>query len=154
MADPDLVLSQSFPNGVRFVVGAVAAGSAWLLCVELWRGLWPFSFVTPFFAVIVAGGLLVCGAVFAASLFGPAVSVRLSSGLAQIERTTPFKTTRETLLPGSLRAATVEVVSSDSGPDGWRVVLALADGRTLKLPEQETKAEAQAAAARFMAELG
>lgn len=154
MADPDLVLSQSFPTPVRVVVGVLAAGGGWLLVSELGRGVWPPSFVTPFFLVIVAGGVFTCGVALFASVFGGALSVRLSGGVAEISRTTPFGVRRERLGPGSVAAARVEINKWDSSPDTWRVILTLTDGRSLKLPDQERREDAEAAAARFLAELG
>lgn len=154
MAKPDLVLSQSFPTPVRFVVGMLAAGGAYLLVTELWRGVWPPSVVTPFFLVIVAGGVFACGVALFASAFGSTMTVRLSTRVAEIERFSPLGMTRERLGPGSVAAAYVEVCHWDSSADTWRVVLDLADGRTLKLPDQQRREDADAAAARFLAELG
>lgn len=150
----ELLLANSFPTPLRVVLGTIAAICAGLLVTELWPGIWPPTMLTPFFGLIVLGGLSVCGTMVVGCVFGSTMQVRLQDDGAHIVHVSPLGVRRERLNRGSLAGTSVERSARDDGPDVFRVVLVLGNGRTIRLPEMPSREAADEAAGRFMTVLG
>lgn len=66
-----IVLSHIMPTPIRLIFGGVGLAGTILLLIELGPALWPPSFLTLFFGIIVLGGLSVTLAFVAGSALGP-----------------------------------------------------------------------------------
>lgn len=82
----DIVVSQPIPAVLRVIFATAAVVLAGLLLMELGPALWPISIVTPFFAVIVFGGLAVLGSLLLVCVIGASETWRIRAGQVEIEQ--------------------------------------------------------------------
>ncbi|RKE80212.1 hypothetical protein [Rhizobium sp. AG855] len=118
----DILVSQSIPAPLRIVFAVVSAALAILIVTELSPGLWPISFVTPFFAVIVGGGLVVLAGLFLTAVTGLGETWHFRPGLVEIDQR--LLTTRQVFVvePGSGDCRILRQEISDSAPS-WHIVI-------------------------------
>lgn len=113
--DDAIVLTQIMPVPIRLMLGGIGAAGTILLLVELGPALWPPSFLTLFFGIILLGGLSVTLAFMAGSALGPDQTWEIRPGLLTITyrwfNQTTVRTWRHTDLAG------MDIVSSERESD-------------------------------------
>lgn len=150
--DQPLVLSEVWPRA--FSAGLVFAGSAAAIAtiVGLGRGVWPLNATSPFFAIIIAGSIVV-GLVFVLGGLQPRarrweigedrIVVDLQPLLGPLRRLE--------IRRGMIAGVAVDEQDWDSRPKTWSVRVTLADGRKLATPEIATLAAAESVRDRLAA---
>jgi len=113
--DDPIVLTQIMPTPIRLMVGGIGAAGTILLLVELGPALWPPSFLTLFFGVILLGGLSVTVAFMAGSALGPDQTWEIRPGLLTITYRWFNQTTVRTWRHADL--AGMDIVSSERESD-------------------------------------
>lgn len=112
----DIVVSQSIPAVLRVIFATAAVGLAGLLLMELGPALWPISIVTPFFAVIVFGGLAVLGSLLLVSVIGASEIWRIRAGQVEIEQRLLGAAQTFIVEPERNECAIVQATWTDSEP--------------------------------------
>lgn len=120
-------VSTYMPRALRIAVAVVGAGACILVIAELGRALWPPSFLTLFFGIIVVGGLNVGLSFVAAAFLAPNVRWAFTPGSLTIETELSGRTDVHTFARNAFSAVTVREVSEDSGPNSFRLDCTLAD---------------------------
>ncbi|MFN3318378.1 MAG: hypothetical protein ACK43M_06530 [Allorhizobium sp.] len=121
--DQEITVSQSIPTPLRVLLACLAVGLLFVLC-ELGGGLWPFSTLTPFFAIIVVGGLGVLLSFVAFSVAGPDERWTFRPGVIDVEQRL-FD--RRHLFQVSPEDGDCQVIKSDTSDSGesWHIVIQL-----------------------------
>lgn len=117
---------------------------------ELYRGVWPFNFASPFFLFLIFGAWSVGGPIAWAGLTGPSTLWTIGQGRIVIERKQPFRRLQSDVFAqgdGS-RLVIAEHESMDGDPT-WSVVLAADDGRRFETRRLQTRAAAERLLARI-----
>ncbi len=109
----------------------VAARAIWTLAglfaliiapYELLRGVWPLNLMSPFFGIIMLGGMSVGAAFVWAGLAAPSVKLTFLEGGLELERQYLWRTRRNLIRKSEISCVEVcESVSSD-GPNDWHAV--------------------------------
>lgn len=130
-----IVLEGPLHPAIRVGMGTFGVGIAVIAFLELWPGIWPLSFISPFFAALLLGGLWVCGFSVAAALTGSQETWTLRDHELVVDQRSPVHAKTVRLRHGNIHSATVVARDSDGEVSGWYVVLRATGDRTFRSPE-------------------
>lgn len=117
------------PALLRLLPVGFGLGLGVLVTYELWRGFWPPNLFSLFFGVMIFGVWSISGPIMMSGLTRPALLWRVTPGVLELERRSPFL--QERLIwraPEPLRFG-VRGVESMEGPSAWLMILRAPDGR-------------------------
>ncbi|MDX8540295.1 MULTISPECIES: hypothetical protein [Mesorhizobium] len=123
-------------------------GLAGLFCIivptwELYRGVWPPNFASPFFLFIILGAYAVGIPLALAALFSPAVRWIVGTGRIDIVTRNPFFLRRYRLGPGDIADFRLRRIEWDSGGPTFSVVLTTLKGERFETRDFGTAATAE-----------
>ncbi len=128
---------------------------ALIMCpYELWGGVWPLNFTSPFFGIIMFGGMSVGAGVFYAGAFTPSIDYHFTQGFLIVDSHSLWGSTRQTFRATDITSITIERREQMEGPDDWYATINLTIGRPLPSRPLGTKEAAEKQAAEFTATLG
>lgn len=127
-----IILSHIMPTPIRLIFGGVGLVGTILLLVELGPALWPPSFLTLFFGIIVLGGLSVTLAFVAGSALSPDQTWEIRPGKLTITYQLFNQTSVKTYELADLDGCEVMTSSWDSSMDTYQLECRLPHGRTVK----------------------
>ncbi|MCT7662621.1 hypothetical protein [Shinella kummerowiae] len=132
------------PLALRIFLVAAGLFVIFVATWELYRGVWPFNFASPFFLFLILGAWSVGGPVAWAGLNGASGLWIVGPGRITIERKRPFLKLRQDVF-GDDDGMRLEVVEMEAmeGDSTWSVVLIAADGRRFETRELRTRAAAE-----------
>ena len=130
--DDPIVLTHSMPTPIRLMVGGVGVAGTLLLLFELGPALWPPSFLTLFFGVILLGGLSVTVAFMAGSALGPDQTWEIRPGQLTITYSLFHQSSVRTYGLADLDERDVVSSSYDSDVETHSIVLRLPPGRQVE----------------------
>lgn len=142
-----------YPVLARVVMALAGAFVVVVTPMGLWRGVWPLNAMTPFFALILFGGLSVGWAFLSAGLLAPAIRLHFAPGRVEISRDFPWGSTRQVVAAADILAFAVEESETSDGPNEWYAVLRLRSGTPLRSRPLGTRAAAERQLAAFRAAL-
>ena len=150
------VLHYDLPNPkIQRAIFTGAGLFALIICpYELWRGVWPLIFTSPFFGFIMLGGMKVGAGITYAGLFTPSLDYQFSPGVLTIDWRYLWGSVRQTLRASDITSITVERREQMEGPDDWYALIHLTAGSPLSSRPLSTKEAAERQAAEFRAALG
>ncbi len=143
--DDRFELSGSTPLPLRIGLGAVGAFIAFVVTKDLWRGAWPPTILSPFFLIIMGGGLFIGGGLVAAMVWAPDENWVIAKGRVTITRTLRNFRSERTHKTAEINAVEVATTSWDSGPDTYSLEITLTTDKKLRSPSFKEKAQAEAA---------
>ncbi len=138
-----VTLRQPVPTLLRVGMAVVGIFCIGLATWELGRGLWPPSFLTLFFGIILCGAWLVGGGFLSLGVFGDAQVWNFSPGRLDVEFSNPFRRRNERVLEAQVLGAQIRTSEGESGPDSYSVLLLLRDGRKLETSDYTSRAGAE-----------
>jgi len=152
MAVDQIVLAEPFPVIRRLILGVAGLFVLVAAPFELHRGLWPVTFATPIFAVIVFGGGII-GAVFLfGALFSPEDRFAIGPNAIIVERVRPLRPHRRYVLArGTVAEITLTETEWDSRPNSFGLRLRLTAGDILHTPEIGSREAAETLRERLVA---
>lgn len=133
-----IVLSHVMPTPIRLIFGGFGLAGTILLLVELGPALWPPSFLTLFFGIIVLGGLSVTLAFVAGSALGPDQTWEIRPGKLTITYQLFHQTSVKTYDLSDLESCDVASSQYDSDVETYQLVCRLPLGRTVKTGWEST----------------
>lgn len=133
-----IILSHIMPTPIRLIFGGVGLALTILLLVELGPALWPPSFLTLFFGIIVLGGLSVTLAFVAGSALGPDQTWEIRPGQLTITYTLFNKTSVKTYRLADLESCDVAESQYDSDEQTYQLVCRLPLGKTVQTGLEST----------------
>jgi hypothetical protein len=133
-----IVLSQIMPTPIRLIFGGVGLAGTILLLVGLGPALWPPSFLTLFFGIIVLGGLSVTLAFVAGSALSPDETWEIRPGQLAITYQLFNQTSVKTYALDDLDGCEVVNSSYDSDVETYQLVCRLPLGRMVKTGLEST----------------
>ncbi|MCB6178282.1 hypothetical protein LHP98_09080 [Rhodobacter sp. Har01] len=154
MPDDMPVIERPMPLVIRLGLMAAGAFAVVMPVWELGRGILPPNLLSPFFALIVGGGVAVGVAFVAMGLTGEGQVWRYPPGAVVIERRLWRKVWETRLTAADLTAVTVVRDASSDGPDTWVVRLERGVAPAFESHGFLKAKFAAAAAARIRAHLG
>jgi hypothetical protein len=116
---------------------------------ELWRGLWPLNVTTPFFAVIMFGGMAIGASCLQAGLLAPSGTLRFSPGRIDVSRVYPRGRSRQIVRSQDIEGLSVEEVARSDGPHDWHAVIRLRTGPPIRSRPLATRQAAERLLAAF-----
>jgi hypothetical protein len=123
--DDDLpFVAHAMPTLLRIVLIAAGLFAIVIPMHELGGGLWPPSFLTLFFGVIVCGGATVGLAFVAAGVYGETQRWRYEPHGLVVERHGWRSVSHTRLAASDIVSIVVRRVENSEGPDSWRVAVA------------------------------
>jgi hypothetical protein len=144
-ATQSIEVSTITPAFLRWGLGGFGLAIALVALLELWRGVWPISVVTPFFGLLLGIGVCAGGGLMLGALFGPDEEWSITPGRLTIRQSLRGTGTRLDFGPAQIASISVETHDWDSRPASYYLAIRLVTGKLLKSPEFGTKAKAQAA---------
>ncbi len=136
--DEPIVLSHIMPTPIRLIFGGFGLAGTILLLVELGPALWPPSFLTLFFGVIVLGGLSVTLAFIAGSALGPDQTWEIRPGKLTITYQLFNRTSVKTYDLDDLESCDVARSQYDSDVETYQLVCRLPIGKTVQTGLEST----------------
>ncbi len=143
-----------FPMPVRALIGGAGAFCIAITIKELWRGIWPVNALTPFFLIILSGGVLVGSMFVLGAIYFGHTRWTLGTGHIMLD-------TRNLLGRRSMRVTASDVAGLaihehdwDSGPATWSVRMTLASGEVFATPDYGKRDMAETKKAALAAALG
>jgi hypothetical protein len=133
-----IVLSHVMPTPIRLIFGGFGLAGTILLLVELGPALWPPSFLTLFFGIIVLGGLSVTLAFVAGAALGPDQTWEIRPGKLTITYQLFNQTSVKTYDLRDLESCDVTSSQYDSDVETFQLVCRLPLGRTVKTGLEST----------------
>ena len=121
---------------------------------ELLRGVWPLNLLSPFFGIIMLGGMSVGAAFVWAGLAAPAVTLLFRQGRLEVKRQYLYGTRRSTIPASYIEAVVVLESQSSDGPNDWHAVIRVAGHAPTGSRPLATKAAAEKLAEDFRRKLG
>lgn len=122
--DQEITVSQSIPTPLRVLLACLAVGLLLVLWGEVGGGLWPFSTLTPFFAIIVIGGSGVLLSFLVFSVAGPDERWTFRPGIIDMEQRLFDRRHVFQVMPEDGDCQVVKSDTSDSG-ESWHIVIQL-----------------------------
>ena len=122
--DREITVSQSIPTPLRVLLACLAVGLLLVLWGELGAGLWPFSTLTPFFAIIVVGGSGVLLSFLVFSVAGPDERWTFRPGIVDVEQRLFDRRYLFQVIPDDGDCQVIKSDTSDSG-ESWHIVIQL-----------------------------
>jgi hypothetical protein len=126
------------PTPIRLIFGGFGVAGTILLLVELGPALWPPSFLTLFFGIIVLGGLSVTLAFVTGAALGPDQTWEIRPGKLTITYQLFNQTSVKTYDLGDLESCDVTSSQYDSDVETFQLVCRLPLGRTVKTGLEST----------------
>ncbi len=133
-----IILSHIMPTPIRLIFGGVGLALTILLLVELGPALWPPSFLTLFFGIIVLGGLSVTLALVAGSALGPDQTWEIGPGKLTITYQLFNQTSVKTYDLHDFETCEVTSAQYDSDVEAYQLVCSLPLGRTVQTGLEST----------------
>jgi hypothetical protein len=133
-----IVLAHIMPTPIRFLFGGVGVVGTILLLVELGPALWPPSFLTLFFGIIVLGGLSVTLAFVTGAALGPDQTWEIRPGKLTITYQLFNQTSVKTYDLSDLESCDVASSQYDSDVETYQLVCRLPLGRTVQTGLEST----------------
>lgn len=115
------------PTALRGLMSIAGAAVCILVVVDLGRALWPPSFLTVFFGIIVAGGIGVGSSFVAGGLLAPNIRWSFSPGQVHIEAELYGRSESHTFARHAFESIAILEVSSDSGRNTFQLACCLAE---------------------------
>jgi hypothetical protein len=142
------------PLFARVIMTVAGAFALVITPYELWRGVWPLNATSPFFGVILAGGMTVGAAFVYGGMFAAGTRMVFSPGRLRVHSANVFGQWERVYLAQDIEGFTVEERETSDGPNDWYAVMTVRGG--VKLPSRPlgTRAAAETALAEFKAALG
>ncbi len=116
---------------------------------ELWRGVWPLNFASPFFGFIILGGMAVGAGVTYAGLIAPSGALIFGKETITIERDFLWGKTRQVFRNGDISSISTRRQDQSDGPDDWYAVININGAPALNSRPLGTEAAAQKLAEEF-----
>jgi hypothetical protein len=150
--DQPLVLSEVWPRAFSVALVVIGFGVVALTLHDLGNALWPINILTPFFAVIVGGAVMV-GLAFAAGGMQPrARHWTLHDDRIEVDLQPLLGPSRRFVVrPGDVARARIVELDWESREMTWSIEVELAGGRRIGTPEIGTRARAESVLARINA---
>lgn len=101
---------------------------------ELGRALWPINLLSPFFAIIVFGGMSVGAGFLYAGVMAPSARLRFAPGMIELTRSFLWGASKTVVRATDITSFSVVERASSDGPNDWYAVITLRDG--LELPSR------------------
>ncbi|MCA3696328.1 hypothetical protein [Aquidulcibacter sp.] len=133
-----IILSHIMPTPIRLIFGGVGLALTILLLVELGPALWPPSFLTLFFGIIVLGGLSVTLAFVAGSALGPDQTWEIRPRKLTITYQLFNQTSVKTYDLRDFESCDVASSQYDSDVETYQIVCRLPLGRTVQTGLEST----------------
>ena len=152
--DDTTQFTNRFPSGLRAVLVALGLGACVWPAVSLWRGVYPFNALSPFFLAIVAGAETV-GTVFVlGAVFSPETRWHLLDGRVRLDTRNLLSRRSLKIAAGDVEDLAVRTIEWDSRADTWSVSMRLRSGETFETPDYGKRAMAESKRAAIAAALG
>ena len=116
---------------------------------ELWRGVWPLNIATPFFGVIMLGGMAVGASFLHGGLFAPAVCLYFSPGHIEVRYDYLWGQSKESIRAENIEGFTIEEYENSDGPNCWYVRIRRRYGKSITSRPLATKEAADRQLAEF-----
>lgn len=143
-----------FPLPVRALIGSAGVFCIAITIKELWRGIWPVNALTPFFLIILCGGVFVGSMFVLGAIYSGHTRWTLGTGHIMLD-------TRNLLGRRSIRVTADDVAGLaihehewDSGPATWSVHVRLTSGEVFDTPDYGKRHMAEMKKAAIAAALG
>lgn len=98
---------------------------------ELGRALWPVNALTPFFAIIVFGGMSVGAAFLYAGLIAPSASLRFYPGMIEVRRDFLWGSSKSVIRTDDIAGFDIKESTNSDGPNDWYAVILLKAGNPI-----------------------
>lgn len=144
----------AFPTPLRVILCAVGAFIGVMVTYELWRGVWPLNFTSPFFGLIILGGW---SGAFAAISAGLGTSQRLyvfRPGELEVTQTWIRRSEQKRYDVADIVSLGCKEQESSDGPNMHYVEIAVRSGETFKSRMFDTEVTAKRHAEDFKRVLG
>lgn len=136
-------ISTALPAPARIGLGVFGSFIVVMVIKDLWRGVRLLSVFSPFFLVILGGGLLVGLTLIVAMIWGPDERWIILPGRFTVIRSLRQFRSEKTLAAAVIGSIGVETVDWDSRPDTFRLRIALKTGKILRSPDFSTHGAAE-----------
>ena len=143
-----------FPSVLRAVLMALGLGACIWPAVSLWRGIYPFNVLSPFFLVIVAGAIGVGAAFVLGAVFSQQTRWHLLDGKVRLDTQNLLSRRSLEITAGDVEDLAVRTIEWDSRADTWSVSMRLRSGETFETPDYGKRAMAESKRAAIAAALG
>ena len=143
-----------FPSVLRAVLMALGLGACIWPAVSLWRGIYPFNVLSPFFLVIVVGAIGVGAAFVLGAIFSPETRWHLLDGKVRLDTQNLLSRRSLEITAGDVEDLAVRTIEWDSRADTWSVSMRLRSGETFETPDYGKRAMAESKRAAIAAALG
>lgn len=90
---------------------------------ELIGGVWPLNLASPFFGIIMLGGMSVGAACVWAGLAAPSARLVFRQGCLEVERQYLYGVRRSLIRASDIEAVEVRESPSSDGPNDWHAVI-------------------------------
>lgn len=121
---------------------------------ELLRGVWPLNLLSPFFGIIMLGGMSVGAAFVWAGLAAPSSKLTFHEGHMEVVRQYLWRTRRNLIRNEEISSVEVCESYSSDGPNDWHAVIRAAGQEPIGSRPLATKAAAEKLAEVFSRKLG
>jgi hypothetical protein len=138
----------------RMVLALIGLGVIIWPIWDLWPGIASISVVSPFFWIIGLGAVAVGGILFVGSVFGWSTVLTVAPDGVMLQRENLFQRQVAPVNPTDLGAIRIEEQEWSDGPMTWHVSLTLTGSKPLRSESFQTRATAEALAARLKLALG
>lgn len=143
-----------FPMPVRALIGGAGAFCIAVTIKELWRGIWPVNALTPFFLLILSGGVLVGTLFVLGAICSGHTRWTLGAGHIMLDTRNLLGRRSIRVTASDVAGLTVHEHDWDSGPATWFVRMTLATGEVFATPDYGKRETAETKKAAIMAALG
>lgn len=129
------------PGFVRIIM---TLAGAFVLCIApygLWRGVWPPNILSPFFGLIMCGGMAVGAGFLRGGLMEPSVRLYFSPGIIDVYFSYLWGESQQTIRAEDIEEFLVEFFEGSDSGDSWHATIKLKHGRPIMsrpLGTQET----------------
>jgi hypothetical protein len=124
-----IIVAQAMPLPIRIMLGGSGALVCFLLLMELGPALWPLSFLTLFFGVIVLGGLSIGIVFIAGAILSPDHRWEIGQGSLAITYQLRDQIATKTYFPTDFDTIEIRETDKDSGPNTFELVCQLSAGK-------------------------
>lgn len=141
------------PAFVRLLLTLAGAFALIMAPYELWRGVWPLNFATPFFGAIMLAAMALGATFLYGGLIAPAARLCFSPGSIDVFYESPWGRSHKTIPAEDIRDFIVEQSQLSEGPNDWFAVIRLSNGEKLQSRPLATRQAAERQLAEFKAAL-
>lgn len=119
------------PAFVRIILMLAGALALVMAPYGLWRGVWPPNIFSPFFGLIMIGGMAVGAAFLYGGLIAPAVCLTFSPGVIEVSLIYLWGQSHKTIRADDIEEFLVELVEDSDSGDRWHATIKLKHGRPI-----------------------